>query len=299
MSEIYFDDQDKRGFQKALDDCIKWGKEHQAEIGVVEMALGAAIITWGVQTGAIQIGIDVVGSKLADTVGAVSAGVGAIAGPVIAGTLLKSIFIGGVSGVAGVTMIPAIPVLALAGGGAAIFGAFGYTASSLAEKFSQPSFSDYVVGASVVTVGIALLIDGARRIVKDERVLQMASKFKDGVIQLAPATSEIIVKTWDELQIIVKDLTKNPTAGIATGTTAAVGAAIGSTLAAGSVTVLGSSALGSIAVTLGLATAPIWPIFAGGAAGIAVGYTTWKMITSHNKKRNQPKEPLYFPKWPE
>lgn len=296
MSEIYFNEQDKRGFQKALDDCIKWGKEHQAEIGVVEMALGAGIITWGLQTGVIQIGIDVVGSKFADTVGAVSAGVGAVASPIMASTLLKSIFIGGVSGVAGLTMIPAIPVLALAGGGAAIFGAFGYTASSLAGKLSQPSFSDYVVGASVVAVGIALLIDGARRIVKDERVLQMASKFKDGVIQLAPGTSEVIVKTWDELQSIVHDLTKNPTAGIATGTSAAVGAAIGSTLAAGSVTVLGSSALGSIAVTLGLATAPIWPIFAGGAAGIAVGYTTWKMITSRNKRKYQPKEPLYFPK---
>ena len=180
MNEIVLLEPEKRGFQKALDYCKKWGAEHQAEIGVAEMALGAGIITWGLQSGLIQIGTDVVGSKLADIGGATGASLGAVGVPLAAATILKSIFVGGVSGVAGVTMIPAVPVIALIGGGAAVFGAFGYTAGDLTERAFAPSFGEYVEAASIVAVGAALMIDGARRIVKDERVLQMASKFKDG-----------------------------------------------------------------------------------------------------------------------
>lgn len=299
MNEIVLSNQDHNGFQKALDYCKKWGVEHQAEIGVAEMALGAGVIGWGLQNGLIHIGTDVVGSKWADIGGVASAGIGGIGAPVIAATLLKSIFIGGVSGVTGVTLVPAIPVIALVGGGAVILGAFGYTASSLAGKFFEPSFSDYVVGASIVAVGVALMIDGARRIVKDERVLEMASKFKDGVVQLVPATTEIIVKTWEELQAIVIELAQTPEAGIAAGTTAVAGALIGSSLAAGSATVLGSHGLGAVALSLGLISAPIWPVIAGGVAGLAVGISAWKTYKYISKKNSNPAspiEPLYFPK---
>jgi hypothetical protein len=135
------------------------------------------------------------------------------------------------------------------------------------------------------------MIDGARRIVKDERILKMASKFKDGVIQLAPQTTEIVVKTWDDLQNIVKELSKSPSGSVTAGTTAAAGAAIGGSLAAGSVTVLGSHGLGAAALSLGLVSAPVWPIIAGGAAGLAIGVAAWKGVKHYRNK--QEKEPQF------
>jgi hypothetical protein len=48
------------------------------------------------------------------------------------------------------------------------------------------------------------------------------------------------------------------------------GAFIGPAVAASTVTVMGSSALGGAALTLGLVSAPVWPVVAVGAAGAAV-----------------------------
>lgn len=282
----------KSGFQKALDDCLSWSSQHQAELGVAEMALGAGIIYWGVQSGAIQIGSDLVGSKLPDIVGAVSGATGGVAAPLIAGTFLKSIFIGGVSGIAGITMVPAIPVIALIGGGAAVFGAFGYTATDVMQRFFEPSFVDYVEGASIVSIGIALMVDGARRIVKDERVSNAASNFKDGILQLSSDTTEIVAKSWDDLQTIIAELAKSPEAIKVSAGMAAGGAVAGSAVAAGTVTVLGSHGLGAVALSLGLVSAPVWPIIAGGAAGLAIGVAAWKGVKHFtNKQEDSPDEP--------
>lgn len=278
---------DKEGFEKAFDYCKKWGSEHQAEIGVVEMAMGAGLIYWGLQSGLIHMGTDVVGSKWADIGGATGLGLGSAAGPAIAATFLKSIFVGGVAGVAGVTSVAALPVIALVGGGAAILGAFGYVSGGIAGKIADafaPSYGDYVFDASIVAVGLALMIDGARRVVKDERVLDMASKIKDGVIQLGPQTTEIVAKTWDDLQNIIKELASSPTLSLATGATVATGAAIGGSVAAGTVTVLGSQGLGALALSLGIVSAPVWPIIAGGVAGLAIGVAAWKGVKHFNNK---------------
>ena len=107
-----------------------------------------------------------------------------------------------------------------------------------------------------------------------------------GVIQLAPATSEIIAKTWDELQSIITELAKTPAAGATAGTTAVAGAAIGGSLAAGSVTVLGSHGLGAVVLSLGLVSAPVWPIIAGGAAGLAIGVAAWKGVKHYRNKQS-------------
>ena len=67
------------------------------------------------------------------------------------------------------------------------------------------------------------------------------------------------------------------TGSVATGAAmAAAGTAVGGSLAAGSVTVLGSQAIGSVALSLGVVSAPLWPVIAGGAAGLAIGYGAWK-----------------------
>jgi hypothetical protein len=297
MSEIVLSEPEKNGFKKALDDCIKWGKEHQAEVGIAEMALGAGIIYWGLQSGLIDVGKDILGSKLADFGGIAGAGIGGVASPILAGTLLKSIFIGGVSGVAGITLVPAIPVLALIGGGAAIFGCFGYTASGLAAKFFKPNFADYAGDASIIAVGLALMVDGARRIIKDARVLSMASNFKDGVIRLSSESSEIVARSWDELQSMLNELAKSPEGLVTSGTAAVVGGAIGGSLATASVTVLGSQGVGAVALSLGLVSAPVWPVVAGAAAGLAVGVAAWQGIKhlKHKTEAPKPMKPALLP----
>jgi hypothetical protein len=143
-----------------------------------------------------------------------------------------------------------------------------------------------------LNVGIALIIDGARRVVTDKRILKMASKFKDGVIQLAPLSTEIVARTTEELQVIIDELAKSPAKAGLTAGTAAAGAAIGGTLAASTVTVLGSQGLGAVALSLGLVSAPVWPVIAGGAAGLALGIAAWKGIKRYRTKQVEGAAPL-------
>jgi hypothetical protein len=284
MNEKKLTESDRSSFKKALDFCQVWCSQHQAEIGMAEMALGAGLLSWGVMNGHISMGSDVVASKLADVGGATGLGVGAAGSAAIAATFLKGCFVGGVAGIAGVTAIPAV---ALIGGGALILGAFGYVIGDAAQQIISPpmGFGDFFLGASIVSVGVALMIDGARRIVKDDRVLKMASNFKDGVIHLTSQATEIVATTWDQLQGIMKELAKSPVAGVTAGSTAAAGAVIGGSIAAGTVTVLGSHGLGAVALSLGLVSAPVWPVIAGGAAGLALGVAAWKGI---KRLRSQP-----------
>ena len=273
MNAIVLTKQDKVGFKKALDYCEIWGAKHQAEVGLAEMAAGAGLIAWGLHSGQILYQSQLLVNRLPNIVGSAALGVGAFAGPTLAATILKSVFIGGVSGVAGITLAPAIPLIALASGGALIFGAFGYSLTDLAVKGFAPSFADFAVDASITSVGIALLLDGARRIVKDKRILALASKLKNGVIQLVHGTTENVIRTWNELR---KELNQYPQAGLVAGATTVAGTLIGGSLAAGSVTVLGSSGLGAAALSLGQVSATLWPVLAGGAEGLALGCAAWK-----------------------
>lgn len=56
------------------------------------------------------------------------------------------------------------------------------------------------------------------------------------------------------------------------------GAAVGTAIATSSVTVLGSSTLGSVALTLGLVSAPVAPAIIGGAIGSVIGFGLWNGI---------------------
>lgn len=285
MNKIVLSDADKSGFERALALCKTWSINHQAEVGVAEMALGAAVLSWGVMNGHLVMGQDVVASKLADIGGLAGLGIGSAGSAAVAATILKGVFVGGVGFVAGVTSIPA---LALIGGGALILGSFGYVIGDKLDPIFNPpaGFGDLLLGASIVAVGTALLIDGARRIVKDERVLATVSKFKDGMIQLVPQATEIVAANYDELQILVKELAKSPSAYATAGTSVIAGATIGSTLAAGTVSVLGSQGLGAVALSLGLVSAPVWPVVAGGAAGLALGAAAWKGIKHYRSRQN-------------
>lgn len=278
MYEIVMSDPDKRHFQTLLGYCKEWCSTHQWAVGVGEMALGAAVITWGLQTGNIQMGSHVVGSQWSHIGAGAGAGLGGLAGT----------FIGSI-GVAAMGTAVAVPAIALIGGGAAIFSAFGYSVGDMAQKFFQPPGGFGFTDASILAIGIALLIDGARRLITDEKVLALVSSLHGGVIKLAKLTAKVIAKTWDELRSMIEKLEKNPetkdtTLGIASGITTATGAVIGGHIAAGSVTVLGSHGLGTAALSLGLISAPVWPIIAGGAAGLAVGLAGWKAVKHYRNK---------------
>lgn len=294
MNEIVLYEPEKRSFQKAFDYCSKWSSEHQAEVGVAEIALGAGLIAWGLQSGHIQMGIDVVASKLSES-GLSGGSIGGAAGAVlggIGGNILGAI------GVVGAGTAVGIPALAVIGGGAAIFGLFGHDIGDAIQQFVTPpgGFGDFFFGASIVAVGVALMVDGARRVVTDQRVLQMASNVKDGVIHLTELTTEVVARNWEELKAIIDELAKHPHAekaalGATSATTAVAGAAIGGSLAAGSVTVLGSHGLGAVALSLGLVSAPVWPIIAGGAAGLAIGVAAWRLYRD-KKSDDEEDDPL-------
>lgn len=263
MHELVLLTGDKRAFQRAIDITKDWCSKHQVLVGVGEMALGASLITWGLHTGSVQLGADVVsvGGLLG---GAAGLGLGAIAGN-IAGAI-------GIVPFGGI----AIPAIAMVAGGAAIFGAFGYTVGDIAARFSAHvgGFGDLLLGASALSVGLALLLDGTRRVAKDEPVRKMASMLKDGVIYLAKKAAEGTARTWTGVQ---KQLTHlGYKAALTGGASVAGGMAVGAGIAASTVTVFGSHGLGALALSAGLVSAPIWPVFAGGAAALAV----WKVVRS-------------------
>ncbi|MGJ7918235.1 hypothetical protein ACI48D_22545 [Massilia sp. LXY-6] len=288
MSEIVLRAADRSALERALDSCKQWAAQHQAEVGVAEIALGAAIVSWGVMNGQIVLGQHLAGSRLADISGLTGLGIGAAGSAALAMTLLKGVFVGGVGMVAGITCVPAIVII---GGGAAILGSFGYVLGDKVDALlnAPNGFGDLLQDGAAVAVGVALIIDGARRVVNDERVLSSASRFREGVISLVPQASEAVATTLKDMQSLLKEAAESSSAYATGGATTLAGAAIGSSIAAGSVTVLGSSGLGAAALSLGLVSAPVWPIVAGGAVGLTVGLAAWKGI-QHLRGRDNTSE---------
>lgn len=280
MKEIAMEQNDQLAFKQAVEYASDWCKKHQWEIGAAEMALGASVIALGVQSGAIEIGKDIVGSALhnfniGDKLGgAIGGGTGAVAGAIIGS--IGVVPFGGI----------AIPAAVMIGGGALVLGSLGYTAGDLIYNFLNPAsdLGQFFAGASLLVVGAALLVDGARRIIKDKRVLAAVSRIKDGVLCLVDLAVKVVAKSMSELKTLMQKLFSKPNStvdaagSVMTAAAAAGGAAIGGSIAAGSVTVLGSHALGAAALSLGLVSAPLWPVIASGAAGLGIGYAAWKSV---------------------
>ncbi len=267
-------------FKKTLRHVKHWCKENQCTIGLAEMAAGAGLVSWGVQNGVIEIGSKLVATKMGGTniesmVGMFGgAGVGAIASAVV----------GSIGIAAGGTAI-GIPAAVVIGGGTLILGAAGYTGGDLIHNFLNPpiNFMEFLTDASILAIGVALMVDGAKRIIKDDKVLASLSKFKDGTIYLQKLSAKVIAETIDELKDFMNKLASLPkdkvdAAGSVLGATgtAALGLSVGGSIASSSVTVLGSQALGSVALSLGLVSAPVWPVIAAGTVGCGVGYAAWK-----------------------
>lgn len=255
---LYLDD--KCAFKRSLEFAKDWCSKHQVLVGVGEMALGASLISWGLHTGLLRLGADVVSD------GGLIGGATGMAVGTIAGNIIGAIGIVPLGGIA-------IPAIAMIAGGAAIFGAFGYTAGDIAARFATHvgGFGDLLMDASALSVGLALLLDGARKIAKDASIQTMASMFKDGVIYLAKKSADGVACTWLEAQ---KQLNQLGYKGVlSAGATTAISMTAGYGLAASSVSVLGSHGIGALALSAGLISAPLWPVFACGAAGLAI----WKL----------------------
>jgi hypothetical protein len=282
MKKITMSEEDKQAFKRALALARDWSRQHQAEVGVLEGALGASLLALAVHNGVIRMGVDMVGSAMSgfNTESGVGGAIGGAVGAA-AGKLLGSIGIA-----AGGTAI-AVPAGLLIGGGALLLGALGYACGDILHNYLHPPFSlDQLIGnASLLAVGLALLIDGARRIAVDSRVREAASRVRSGVIYLREVAVAVVARSMSELERWMRgqaaDLvaTAGPAGGLgAAGAVAAGGLAVGSSIAASSVTVLGSHALGTAALSLGLVSAPLWPVILCGAAGLGIGFAGWKAI---------------------
>ncbi len=268
--ELVLSQNESKSFSEAFEFAKKWCSENQWAVGVGEMAVGAALVAWGVHNGLIEMGSQLVatelgGSNAESIVGAVGGyGFGAMAG-----SIMGSI---GVVAMGGAIGIPAALVI---GGAAAVLGMAGYTAGDIAHNvINAIDTSALVANGSVLLVGLALIIDGARRCIKDPKVLSLLSLFKEKTLILNDLASKIIASSMEELQDFIGDYKVETSIGIST-IGVGLGAAAGSAVAASSVTVLGSQALGGAAVSLGLISAPVWPIVAGAAvvAGVlGIGY---------------------------
>ncbi len=278
---------DQQAIKSLRERAVDWAKNNQCAIGVAEVALGAAVLAWGIQNGAIEVGSQIVGSVLSPFPG--SGAIGAVAGGSIGAT--AAAYIGSI-GLAGMGSAIAVPALVLIGAGSTVFASFGYTVGDLAEKFLQPSFSDILGAGSATLVGVALMVDGCRRLIQEQAVLKLASELTVGAIYLKRFTSELAAQSLDDLQAIAKamaalpedaaDATGSAVSGIAVGAT---GTVAGAAIAAGTVSVLGSTTLGSAALAMGLVSAPLWPVIAGGSAGLVLGYGVWK-AAKHLKRKS-------------
>lgn len=278
----------QNGFNKAFGRARDWATRHGWQVGLAEMALGAGLIAAGVQSGAIEMGAQLVASVFDHntTSGAIGAAAGGALG-VIPGLVLKSI------GVAALGTAFSVPALALMGGGALILGLAGYGAGRLVNDYlhAVPDMAKFMGAGSLLLVGVALLVDGARRVATDASVQALAARFKDGVLTLGRAAAEQVLATKDALVAyldkevggFVRELAKNPTALGATTAAVAGGVGIGSSVATASVTVLGSKTLGGAALALGIVSAPVWPIVAGGTLALGAAYGIWRYV-----RRDQP-----------
>jgi hypothetical protein len=281
-NEFTLSEEESNDFSKALELIKGRCNDNQLSIGLLEMAVGSGLVAWGVHNGVIEMGSQLVATQIGGAnVESIVVTLGGTGIGVVAGSILGSIGIVGMGGAIG------IPAALVIGGSSAVLGMAGYTAGDIAHNISASTidFNALTANGSVLLIGVALIIDGARRVIKDEAVLSTLSVFKEKVIYLNDISVEIVAKTKDDLMGFVKELRKLPedkvdaSISALSATIPAIGGVlVGVPYAAGTVTVLGSSTLGGVALSLGLVSATLWPVIAGVVGGAGLGYAAYKAI---------------------
>jgi hypothetical protein len=280
-TELVLSYEEINNFNKVFEGIKDWCSENQLATGVGEMAVGANLIAWGVHNGVIEMGTQLVATQIGGTnLESLVASLGGSGVGAVAAAVLGSIGIDGVGGVIGV------PAALVIGGASAVFAMAGYTVGDIAHNIDNPPVDYGVLSAnssSMLLIGLSLIVDGARRCISDRSILAKLSIFTEDVIYLKAITAAIVAKTVDELNGFIDELKKLPENIIdaaATGGSAgtAGGAIAGSAVAASSVTVLDSSSLGGVAVSLGIVSAPLWPVIAGVAGEAGFGYAAYNAV---------------------
>lgn len=300
MTNVYELSLEEEGkMSRILDYVSKFAEKHKVLIGTAEMAAGAALLSYGVQSGAIEMGKDFVATAFGHNDFAKWIGLGGGAAGAVAGLIIGGVGIAAGGGAIG------IPAAAVCAGAAWIFGASGFTVTSAIQSFLEEfaaNFGDVLVGTGILALGIALLLDGARRVLPEnvtEKIKEAVSCFKKGIIFLVKFVGTVLANTYKKLQdistaayeLIRKIDSRNAKvltgAAVTTSALSVGGAVAGSAIATSSVTVLGSQALGGVALALGVVSAPVWPIVvlgvAGGTAGVVIGKIAWDCFNKSDK----------------
>lgn len=285
MSDTFFHrftDNELAGLERLKKYASEWCNKHQCTVGVTEMALGAALLTAGWQNGAIQMGVDFVAHTLnsgwaAELTGGGSAGIAGLAAYVL-----------GNVGVAAAGTAFCVPALALAGGAALVFGLAGYGTAKLVEDFlhQAPNIEQLVTATGMVALGAWLIVDGARRV---PLIRESIATARDAGLYLARVAQDFVIDNVNAFATVVREevapfLHKlaNSGSGAALAGAASLGA-VGAVVAPSLLTVAGSSTLGTAALSLGLVSAPVWPIVAGVGVGLAAGYGLWTLFKRDEK----------------
>lgn len=275
---------DKVCLGKVLKHLDAWCADNPIPAGVCQVAAGAALVSLGVHCGAIEIGA----ALLATHVPVVNPGgamglIGGAVGGGWAGSLLGGI------GIAAAGTAIGIPAAIVVGGAACVFGLAGYAVGDIAHNlmFQAVDPLSLVMPGSLLVVGTYLMIKGALKVLDGMGMLAPLRagihKAKNSILTLNPISAEIVARTKVELAGFAAEWTTPPQSSAevsaASATIAACGAgglAAGSAIASGSVMLMGSSTLGSFALSAGLISAPLWPVIAGVAVAGGLGYTAFK-----------------------
>jgi hypothetical protein len=266
--EITLSTQENAQVNSLFESIRIWCKSHQVAVGVGEMAVGAALITYAIQNGLINESVHAISAikdqffnKLSLVGGAVGGSIGLVAGSIIGS--IGVVALGGAIG---------IPASIVAGGAAVIMSLAGYSAGDLINNFMNAvDYPSLIQNGSVFLIGLGLVIDGARRCISSEAVKEHFAKYVESTIRLSKLSIATITETSEQLA----ELASKGLRYVAPTVPAALAAAGVTAWAASSLavpTVLGSTTLGTAAVSLGIISTPILPIVvvAGGAALVAM-----------------------------
>ncbi|MEI6078193.1 MAG: hypothetical protein WCS94_21615 [Verrucomicrobiota bacterium] len=196
MKAIALSGEEKAGFQKVLKSVEVFCKRNPCVVGGAEIVTGAGLIALAVKLGAVDMGTHLVGFGGGQF--NVESLVGAGAGGSITGS--AALILGGI-GIAGGGGAIGISAALLGVAGTAIGAFTGYSVGDVAHNLLAhvPSYLSFIGVGSLLVVGVALIIDGCRRILGSETFQKAWSSFKDGIIYLADVTAKIVCKTANEI----------------------------------------------------------------------------------------------------
>ena len=195
MKAIALSGEQKAGFQKVLKSVEVFCKRNPCVVGGAEIVTGAGLIALAVKLGAVDMGAHLVGLDAGqfNVESLFGASAGGMTGS--AASILGSV---GVAACGGAIGIPA----ALLGVAGAAVGAFtGYGVGDVVHNLlaHAPSYLSIIGVGSLFVVGLALIIDGCRRILGSETFQKAWSSFKNGTIYLADVTTKVVCKTTTEI----------------------------------------------------------------------------------------------------